>query len=358
MPKIPAALRTWSLIAAVAILFWIVALGMATAYVRISRKLAMYPLEQIPFDLLVVMVAVSHSLLITAVLARAMRLRVWMQVAIAAALTFAVSMPFEWVMRAVARATFPDVHNISQPQLTLAVIVASTVFWSAPFGLWAVASLTGLHAREAQRRERRMLAAQAQAREAQLLALRYQVNPHFLFNTLNTISALILEKRDRDADEMVMRLSGFFHATLEQDPLHDTPLGDEIALQRLYLEIERVRFEDQLAIEVDLPDELQGALAPSLILQPLVENAVKHGLRGPDNLMRLRLAARAEGGRLLLEVADDGRGAGSDRLGRGVGLANVEQRLATRFPGAYAFEAGAGDDGGFRVQLGFPLRFA
>ncbi|PZQ65852.1 MAG: hypothetical protein DI570_00070 [Phenylobacterium zucineum] len=341
---------------AAAILFWIVALAAATAFVRFERRWPAYELQQLPFDACVVLLGASHAVLQRVALERSMRLAAFGQTMVMVLATLAVSLPFEWVMRAMGRAFFPEVGNLENPPFTVRVITQALVFWGAIFGLWAAANLALMYAAEARRRERRLLAAQAQAREAQILALRYQVNPHFLFNTLNTVSALILEGRNQDADEMVLRLSGFFHATLEQDPLHDTPLREEIELQRLYLEIERVRFEDQLTIEVDLPEELEEVLAPSLILQPLVENAVKHGLRGPDRMMRLRIAARTDGARLMLEVSDDGRGVGSDRTGHGVGLRNVEARLATRFPDDHGFEAGPGPAGGFSVRLGFPLR--
>ena len=356
--KARTALRHWSLIAGAAVLFWIVALTAATTFIRLERKLPVYDLGQAPFDIGVVLLGAAHCVLLRVVLERTARWPAWGQASLGLLSTLAVSAPFEWLMRAMGRMLFPWVGNLENPPVTVEILAKAIVFWGAIFALWTAGNLALMQAAKAWQRERRLVVAQTQAQQAQLLALRYQVNPHFLFNTLNTVSALILERRNREADEMVLRLSGFFHATLEHDAQHDTPLREEIELQRLYLEIERVRFEDQLTIEVDVPEALEAALAPSLILQPLVENAVKHGLCGPGRTMRLRIAARAEGDRLALEVADDGQGAGGRAGGLGVGLCNVEARLSTRFPGDYAFEAGPGDGGGFRVRLGLPLRYA
>ena len=132
-----------------------------------------------------------------------------------------------------------------------------------------------------------MLAREAQ--EAQLRALRYQINPHFLFNTLNSLSSLILSKQTDTAERMLMNLSTFFRATLSADPTADVSLDEEIKLQRLYLDIEQIRFPDRLSVEVDVPDALLAARVPVLILQPIVENAVKYGVAkskqagdGPD----------------------------------------------------------------------------
>lgn len=232
--------------------------------------------------------------------------------------------------------------------------VAKTVLWLAPFGLWTAISIALAYNMQIRDREARLARMQIQAHEAQVRALRYQVNPHFLYNTLNSISALILDGRNDDADAMVMRLSTFFRSSLANDPTDDVPLAQEIALQRLYLDIELVRFADSLTIEIDVPDDLHDVLVPNLILQPLVENALKHGLNDAGQQTLLRIAGRVQGDCLELEVADNGPGA-SSQAGTGVGLGNVARRLEARFGSNARLQAGPEPSGGFRATLRFPL---
>lgn len=234
-------------------------------------------------------------------------------------------------------------------------LIRGGLFWCAILSLWAAACLALLRDREARHRERRMAALQAEAHDAQVRALRYQVNPHFLYNTLSSISTLILEGRSAIAERMTMHLSAFFRASLAQDPFQDVRLGDELELQRLYLEIEQMRFADSLEVRYDVPPALRDALVPSLILQPLVENSIKHGLQEAGALTVLTISARASGDRLVLEVADDGRGPGNGH-GTGVGLGNVRRRLTARFGASCRVVSGPQERGGFQVRLELPLQ--
>ena len=184
-------------------------------------------------------------------------------------------------------------------------------------------------------------------------ALRYQINPHFLYNTLNSVSALILDERSAEADAMVVKLAAFFRASLSLDPVEDTPLGEEIALQLLYLGIERARFADRLKVSVDLPPGLEKAGVPSFILQPLVENAMKHGMRGAGRRLHLRIGAWTQDEMLTVEVADDGAGS-SGAEGTGTGLSNVERRLRSRHGDRASITTLRGSDG-FAVRLTLPL---
>ena len=140
----------------------------------------------------------------------------------------------------------------------------------------------------------------AMAHEAQLKMLRYQLNPHFLFNTLNAISTLILEKQTEPANRMVTRLSSFLRYSLDNDPMQKITLEQELAALKLYLDIEKVRFEERLSLELDIGDEAAHALIPSLLLQPLVENAVKYGIAQSEDGGHLRIAAKVFAGDLLL----------------------------------------------------------
>ena len=212
----------------------------------------------------------------------------------------------------------------------------------------------------ARRRPPRRACLAREAQEAQLRALRYQINPHFLFNTLNSLSSLILSKRTDTAEGMLMNLSTFFRATLSADPTADVPLEEEIKLQRLYLDIEQIRFPERLSIEVDVPDALRGARVPILILQPVVENAVKYGVAKSTKPVTVRIQAYEEAGRLHLKVRDNGdfapdADAEESESGTGVGLRNVGDRLVARYGPRAGVIAGADPDGGYTVHLYMPV---
>jgi LytS/YehU family sensor histidine kinase len=201
----------------------------------------------------------------------------------------------------------------------------------------------------------------AEAQSAQLRALRYQINPHFLFNTLNSLSSLVLRERGEEAERMIMNLANFFRTSLTTDPTEDVPLSDEIRMQRLYLDIERIRFPDRLHVVIDVPIDLGNAAVPGMLLQPLVENAIKYGVARSTRPVTVTIRARAAEGSLHLTVEDDGQAAADTPLlpsekGHGVGLRNVCDRLAARFGEAATCHYGARSEGGFRVSLSMPLR--
>jgi len=181
--------------------------------------------------------------------------------------------------------------------------------------------------------------AEASASAARLAALRYQMNPHVLFNTLNAISSLIVTRAYREADAMLGKLSEFLRATLSADPESVIPLEDELATLQHYLEIEAVRFEDRLAVEFTCPPDLLDALVPSFALQPLVENAVKYAVAPSDRTVTVRVEAARDGDDLVMIVEDDGdAGHATACHGTGVGLANVRQRLEVLYGARGALE--------------------
>lgn len=213
------------------------------------------------------------------------------------------------------------------------------------FGFYAT-TVTLLHA------QRRML-------EAQMRALRYQLNPHFLFNTLNSVAGLIEEGATKRAENMVLSLSSFLRTTLSFDPMHEVMLADEMALQRAYLEIERERFLDRIRLEIDLPDDISTALVPSLILQPLVENAVKHGVGTVPGAVGVYIRASRKGGRLMLAVENDiATENTTGKPGTGTGLRNVEDRLRARFQHDGRFTHGPIAGGRYRAMIDLPYRTA
>lgn len=209
------------------------------------------------------------------------------------------------------------------------------------------------HARAAERREGEHRRA---AKASELRSLRYQVNPHFLFNTLNSLSALVLTGKVDAAEKMIHTISTFYRRSLAGDPTVDIPLEEEIRSQRLYLEIEGVRFPDRLRISYQVPEALEQACVPGMILQPLVENSVKYGVAPVSRPVTITLAAREEHGRLVLTVADDGPGAPQDtgNAGCGIGLQNVRDRLAARF-GSNATMVSGSTAGGYATIIRIPM---
>jgi two-component system LytT family sensor kinase len=193
------------------------------------------------------------------------------------------------------------------------------------------------------------------AHVAQLRALHSQINPHFLFNSLNSVSALILDKRSDKADEMVIKLANFLRLGLAADPTRTIPLEREIGLQRAYLEIEQLRFPD-LEVEIDVDETVKDALVPSLILQPIVENAVKYGVAEAPPPAKITLSARASGNKLLLDVIDSGKGKCASSNGAGIGLANIRQRLALLYgDDESSLTVSRGPQGQFQVEIMLPL---
>ena len=225
------------------------------------------------------------------------------------------------------------------------------------FAAWGALFLALSYAAAVRVAEREAASYRAAARDAELRALRYQVNPHFLFNTLNSLSTLILKDQKDDAESMILNLSTFFRTSLTADPTEDVVLAEEIRLQRLYLDIEAVRFPERLIVDINVPPSLADACVPCLILQPLVENAIKYGVSRAKQPVTIRIAAREDSHGLVLSVEDDGEPLGDDvKLhGAGVGLKNVTDRLKARFGGEAACRYGPLANGGFGVTIFMPL---
>jgi len=227
------------------------------------------------------------------------------------------------------------------------------------FVAWAALYLALCYAAEVGALERRTAGLRAAAQAAELRALRYQVNPHFLFNTLNSLSSLVMTGKRAAAEQMIINLSNFFRTSLSGDPTDDVQLDEEIRLQRLYLDIEAVRFPDRLTVDIQIPETLLAACVPGLILQPLVENAVKYGVARTTRAVTIRIRAYEGADRLTLTIEDNGDAQPDtpqiDAQGTGVGLRNVRDRLTARFGDAADCNWGAMPGGGFGVTLNMPL---
>jgi two-component system LytT family sensor kinase len=226
--------------------------------------------------------------------------------------------------------------------------------------LRAVAAQSGIRM-DALRREREAIELQSreallqqQVSEAELRALRAQINPHFLFNSLNTIADLVVRNPAR-AEAMTLRLASVFRHVLANSARPLTPLRDEIEFLRTYLHIEEARFGDRLTVGMDIAPDVAGEPVPSLILQPLVENALKHGLAPKPEPGHLWISARGRNGQVCIHVEDDGMGPGTARAGAsGVGLANVAERLATLYQDRASVKLEPREGGGSRVTVLIP----
>ena len=209
---------------------------------------------------------------------------------------------------------------------------------------------------EEQIRQRERL--ESQASSAQLAMLRYQLNPHFLFNTLNSISTLVLLKQTERANAMLARLSSFLRYTLANEPTAKVTLAQEVETLKLYLEIEKMRFEDRLRPHFRIESETIGARLPSLLLQPLIENAIKYAVTPAENGGDIWITAQREGQAVRIEVADNGDGEGADMVAApstGVGLANIRDRLAQAYGASHRFETKQNERGGFSVIVEIPF---
>jgi two-component system LytT family sensor kinase len=249
-------------------------------------------------------------------------------------------------------------HVLNSPPMpysALVGIIIQSQYNFILFLLWCAFCSAILYAAQLQERERSLLQAQVLAREAELKMLRYQINPHFLFNTLNAVSALIVTGQTLAADAMINKLARFFRNALSRESTAKVTLAEELRVQLEYLNIELTRFPERLRWSTRVEPGLDNALVPHLILQPLFENAIKHGVARTAAPVELQISAERRGGELFVRVAN-GVGQKPDRHqpGEGVGLANVARRLEN-FYGSAAGLSVAQRDGRFSVDLRLPL---
>lgn len=221
---------------------------------------------------------------------------------------------------------------------------------------WASLFLALGYAREVREAERKASRFAQAAQDSELRSLRYQVNPHFLFNTLNSLSSLVITGKPKEAEAMIQNLSNFYRTSLSSDPLEDVTLEEEVDLQRLYLDIEAVRYPKRLRTVIDISPELMNQYVPALILQPLVENAIKYAVSRTTRPVTITISAQADGDNMILSVADDGEAMDDGHVGgNGIGLANVRDRLEARYKSAAHLDTHAKRGGGYVATLTLPL---
>jgi len=212
----------------------------------------------------------------------------------------------------------------------------------------------------AENREQQLRAAKAEAiaHEAQLKMLRYQLNPHFLFNTLNAIASLMATKQVPRAGTMIVQLSDFLRYSLDNDPIRRVTLKEELNALKLYLNIEKTRFAERLELEFEIDHAAEQVRIPSLILQPLVENAIKYAIAPMEEGGKITVRARLDGGYICLEMLDTGPGIkSSDGSGNsvGIGLRNTVDRLYEFYAGNHTFNLESAPSGGLKVYMRLPL---
>ena len=246
-----------------------------------------------------------------------------------------------------------------------------TMTWSwflsqLPFSVVIYVAIIGvsdalLARRRAEHRQRQAERLAKELAEAQLAALRMQLQPHFLFNTLNAIMALVRDLETERAVQALALLSDVLWTTMRAGSDHETTLADELSFVSRYLEIERVRFGDRLDVAIDVPAALGEALVPTFLLQPFVENALRHGLSRRRDVGHLQLSAAERNGDVRIVVSDDGAGLPADweeRMASGVGIANSRARLAALYGGRASVDVASGPAGqGTRVTIDVPRHF-
>lgn len=226
---------------------------------------------------------------------------------------------------------------------------------------WSLLYFTLKYYQMLQTAKQNVLKANTEAHQAQLKMLRYQLNPHFLFNTLNAISTLILVEDNKVANGMVTKLSDFLRYTLDKDPMKKVTLEEEIQVLTLYLDIEKIRFEKRLNVIFNIKESCKLALVPSMILQPLAENAIKHAISVQEEGGTITVSVTSVSDTLLIEIADNGPGAeivdGNLHRESGVGLVNTRERLLALFEEEFSLVASNNLPKGVKVNINIPLQF-
>jgi two-component sensor histidine kinase len=281
---------------------------------------------------------------------RSMRLlqRMW----IAAGLIVLACVAYHYLFGLLFFVLFPIFHEPFgwTVQSVLTIFTGAIWYFLSSIILYFAVSL----GEEALDKERRLAEAQRLALDSQNRMLRYQINPHFLFNSLNALSSLVVYKESERADEMLQSLSSFLRYSLDKNPDDKVALSEELDAQRQYLRIEQIRFGERLKFIETAPESLMTARVPSLILQPLIENALKHGFRVMPEGACIEVEAAAVDGALRIIVRDNGE-PGTGELKPGVGLRNVRRRLEVIYGAAGRFEYHRRQPRGFEVTLTLPL---
>jgi len=245
----------------------------------------------------------------------------------------AIYTPLVWAIEPRHQLTYPSVATLFEKYLFFGNFYLSVLLYV----LLVIIFQAYLLFTKYQTEETRSSQLRAELADARLRTLKMQLQPHFLFNTLHSISALNLASPQK-ANQMIARLGDFLRMTLERSDEQMVTLDEELEFLRCYLEIEQIRFSDRLTVEYDVPPETLSAQVPHLILQPIVENAVKHGLQTSAKPLKIKISAEVSSHKLILEVANSGALNGNSNGGTKIGLKNVGERLEKLFGSGGTFE--------------------
>ena len=267
---------------------------------------------------------------------------------------------FAWSVLVGAAAAFvPDLLSEGLRGVDLAQWLVNSLQYSVMLLLWCSMYFSIKQWRQSVEERERLLHAETEARDARLNALRYQLNPHFLFNSLNAVSTLVLEGNASAATRMLSQIGDLLRTTLDRDGALEAPLADEIALARQYLAIEQTRLGDRLSVDFEVSPETLDALVPSMLLQPLVENAVRHGIAPLVAGGTIEVHSMRRNGQLQIVVrnsADPNSGASGIREGNGIGLSNTAERLRMLYGADHRFDLERPTDDVFEVTIELPFR--
>jgi two-component system LytT family sensor kinase len=252
-----------------------------------------------------------------------------------------------------------DIQRSGARHAAIEVISAGLIGWYFIFAAWGAMYLTLTYAADVRRSERRGSQLREQARIAELRMLKGQINPHFMFNMLNSLSALVMRESRGEAETLISEMAAYLRVNLDSEPLDDVSLREECDLQDRYLRLEGRRFPQRLYTHFDLDPDTEDLAVPAMILQPLIENAVRHGVGRTLSPVNVTVRSRIVERQLEIVIEDDAPPSGrlpisEDETGFGLGLKNVAARLVARYDGAAAFDAGEGPQRGYRVRMVIP----
>ncbi len=265
-----------------------------------------------------------------------------------------------WATMYAAPAAFlVELAKLHSLRLVWPNVLDSWLAFSVLFFLWCTLYFSTKQWQQAAHERARLLRAESEARQARLSALRYQLNPHFLFNSLNAVSTLVLEGNAPAATRMLAQIGELLRTALDNDTSFEIPLADELAFIEQYLAVEQTRLGDRLRVTMAISPETRDASVPSMLLQPLVENAVRHGVAQAVDGGAISIESAARNGCLMMRVKNSGLQNETAQPGKpGIGLANTAERLRTLYGDKHRFLVQSSITAGFEVTIEIPFRKA
>ncbi len=327
----------------------------AMAFSRIGRFPLSYMLAE---KLLLTLLGVAVSLALRSILRRRLADQAFMPELVVTSVIMSYLLAAVWTAAANLLTIPIQSAFLGRPSNydSTGALFGGTVYNSFTLVAWAFLYLGLTHYVALEAERERALRAETMVAEGKLRALQHQLNPHLFFNTLNAISTLIAEHRNQDATVMIARLGDFLRATLRQDLAPEVPLAEELSLVAQYLDIEQVRFDERLRVTYDIDEEAYRELVPLLLLQPLVENATRHGIGRLPEGGTIAISARVTGDTLEITIENSAPlTSDSSVAATGIGLANVRERLAMHHGNRQQLRTARRPDGVFRVDIELPV---